>query len=77
MKWVVKQKDCPISKLTKNQIINHFRYNGALTTKIGLSRSIRHLVWYINRDLDEFFPKCFDLNNVEEYQDFVDEYKVK
>jgi tubulin monoglycylase TTLL3/8 len=76
MKWMVKCGDIPFSKINNQCVVNHFRGNGAITTKIGLCRSIKNLIWFNNIDIDTFFPRCFDLNDVDDYQDFVEEYKA-
>lgn len=41
--------------------MNHFQKNGAITTKIGLSKNLRGVKWVTNVDADEFYPKCFDM----------------
>lgn len=27
-------------------------------------------------DIDKFFPRCFDLNEIHEYEEFIEEFKI-
>jgi tubulin monoglycylase TTLL3/8 len=63
-------------ELEKWQIINHFYRNNLLTTKVGLQNSLQNLVWWSNIPQDQFFPKCFDLTDFREQDDFLEEFKV-
>jgi tubulin monoglycylase TTLL3/8 len=47
-----------------------------ITTKVGLSRSLRKLIWFKAVDIDSFFPKCFDVNEVHEMEEFITEFQV-
>jgi len=38
-----------------------------ITTKLGLSKTLRNSVWINDVSEDSFFPKCFDLNDEDEY----------
>ena len=49
--------------------------NNLITTKVGLCHSLRNLVWWNNVEIDSFFPKCFDLTEGEESEDFKNEYR--
>lgn len=62
--------------LEKWQIINHFYRNNLLTTKVGLQNSLKDLVWWSNTPQDEFFPKCYDLTDFKEVDEFHEEFKV-
>jgi len=44
-------------------LVNHFEKNGVITTKIGLTKSLRNLMWITDTSEDNFYPKCFDLND--------------
>ena len=51
--------------------------NNLITTKVGLMHSLRNLVWWNNVEVDSFFPKCFDLTEGEESEDFKNEYRFQ
>ena len=58
------------AELKDFQITNHFMKNNVITTKIGLCHSLKHLIWWNNVEVDTFFPKCFDLTDGAEQEDF-------
>ena len=55
--------------------MNHFLKNNLITTKTGLSHSLGNLIWWNTIDVNEFFPKCFDLTDGEETEDFKNEFR--
>lgn len=57
-------------------MVNHFEKNGVITTKAGLSKTLRNSVWINDVSEDSFFPKCFDLNDEDEYLAFEMHFKV-
>jgi len=57
-------------------VVNHFKANACITTKAGLSLTLLNLHYYNNKEVDSFFPKCYRLNNIEEKQEFIEEYKA-
>jgi hypothetical protein len=63
-------------KLKPNQIVNHFVRTFGLTTKIGLSRSLRNLHWFTNETSMSFFPRSYDLTREEELYDFMYDFKL-
>lgn len=76
LKWTVKKAESDFSTLTPNQIVNHFDKNTSITTKSGLCRSTKNLIWFQKEDIDTFFPRCFDLNDVAEFDDFIEDFKL-
>jgi len=56
--------------------VNHFEKNASITTKIGLCKNIRSLVWFENVDINTFFPRCFDMNDFDDIEKFTDEFKL-
>ena len=68
LKFTIKS-DAP-SELKDFQITNHFYKNNVITTKVGLSYSLKQLIWWNNVEMDTFFPKCFDLTDGNELEDF-------
>lgn len=62
-KWALKAKDIDYDSLNSSQIVNHFEQNAAITTKIGLCHGLKKLIFYQSADIDDFFPKSFDLSD--------------
>lgn len=56
-------------------MVNHFQKNNAITTKLGLTRNLRELIWFEHVDHTTFYPKCFDLKNEEDMNSFLLEFK--
>ena len=75
LKWTAKKADLDFGVLQSHQFVNHFEKNTSITTKNGLCRNIRNLIWYKGEDIDSFFPRCFDLNDFGEFDDFVEDFK--
>lgn len=40
---------------------NHFQYNECFTSKYGLCKNLRGLVFNEEIDVDTFYPRCYDL----------------
>ena len=57
------------------QITNHFQKNNVITTKVGLSYSLKSLIWWNTVDVNTFFPRCYDLTDGNELEDFKQEYR--
>jgi len=75
LKWVLKKQDIEYTALTTHQCVNHFENNSSITTKAGLARNIRNLIWFNNDDIDHIYPRCYDLNDVQEFEDFLEDFK--
>jgi len=75
LKWVMHKKDIDFQRLKPNQIINHYNNNSCLTSKRGLCLTLKNLIWHNNIDIDSFFPRCFYLNDKEDYHDFIEEFR--
>lgn len=76
LKWTLKTKDIDTNTLNDHQIVNHFAKATAITTKVGLTHSLKNLIWFNNVDIDTFYPRCFDMGIPEEFDDFVEEFKA-
>ncbi len=74
-KFAVKGSDVVYDQLQSFQIVNHFEKAANITTKSGLCRSVKNMVWASNEDQDSFFPKCFDLAEEGDFDDFVVYYR--
>lgn len=56
--------------------MNHFDKIGGITTKIGLCRNLRNLVWFNSVDIDSFYPRCYSLNDPDDYDSFCEDFKL-
>jgi tubulin monoglycylase TTLL3/8 len=65
----------PGKKFKAKQMVNHFGKTRCLTTKTGITESLKSMVWY-NEDHREFYPRCFDLTKDEDLEDFMHDFKV-
>ena len=75
LKLTLKAKDIDYKNLVENQIVNHYDKNTLITTKVGLAHNLRNLIWFNNVDIDTFFPRCFDLVDECDHEDFLEEFK--
>ena len=57
-------------------MVNHFSKATSITTKVGLTHSLKNLIWFNNIDVDTFYPRCFDLALPDEVQDFITDFKA-
>jgi len=48
LKWTLKTKDIDVNKLEDHQIVNHFAKATSITTKVGLTHSLKNLIWFNN-----------------------------
>lgn len=76
LKWTLKTKDIDTNNLLDYQIVNHFAKATSITTKVGLTHSLKNLIWFNNIDVDTFYPRCFDLGLPEETDDFIMDFKA-
>ena len=56
------------------QMANHYYRNGQITRKSGLSKNIKNL-YYLGADPMNFFPRCYDLSDKTELEDFKQDFK--
>ena len=52
-------------------MVNHFEFINKLTTKIGLHRNIKNIKWFTEANAEHFFPRCYDLGNPDELEEFI------
>lgn len=74
-KWAIKSKDVIFSEMLNFQLVNHFTKNTLITTKSGLAKSIKNINTFHDVDSSSFFPRCYNLNEQDEMEDFLLEYK--
>ena len=53
--------DIPYDNLREWQLVNHFLYNECLTSKFGLCKNLRALIYPEGINVAKFFPRCYDL----------------
>jgi len=75
LKWTLKSNELKQDQLQPWQLTNHFLKNTAITTKVGLLKSIRQLSWFTSVHPDAIFPRSYDLNNADDMQTFLDDYR--
>ena len=73
-KYTLKSRDLGQAELSENQIVNHFSKASNITTKVGLLKTLNHCVWNCSKEPDIFFPRCYDTNDDNDYQDFSNYY---
>lgn len=63
--------------LAPHQQVNHIFGQKALTTKNGLTHSMKNLIWQHNLDIGRVFPQSFDVTSAtsEEFKDFREDFK--
>lgn len=75
LKWCISDSDPDYRELQDGSWYNHFQNNRELTTKIGLANNLRQLAVEEHVDIDEFFPRCYDMSVSSEREDFVLDYR--
>ena len=70
-----KKKNIDYVNLLDCQYVNHFEENKNITAKFGLTRNIRNLA-ILGRDPNYLYPRCFDVNDVAELEDFFEDFKL-
>jgi len=48
LKWTTKTHDIDFDNVLDCQYINHFKGNGSLSSKQGMAKNLKNLVWYEN-----------------------------
>ncbi len=76
LKWALKHRDIDYAHLQDGQVVNHYRNTWGITTKIGLLRVLRILLWTHNVDSETFFPRAYDMSDLSDIRDFVAEFRL-
>ena len=77
LKWTLRSSDIGVESLQSHQLTNHFMKNIALTTKVGLLKSLQQLVWMADVSPDDIIPRGYDLTNVQEIQEYIDDFRIQ
>lgn len=67
LKWTTKVSDVNFESLRPHQLVNHFNNNACLTSKYGLIKSLRSIMFSEGIDIDSFFPKAFDMSDLQDF----------
>jgi tubulin monoglycylase TTLL3/8 len=76
LKWTTKIIDIDFHRLSPHQIVNHFNNNQGLTSKFGVARNLRTLILGSSINVDRFFPRCYDLGDQPDFENFIENFKV-
>ena len=57
-------------------MVNHFLKNYFIATKTGLQKSLKNLVWWSTIPQDLFFPRCYNLTDFQELDEFREDFRV-
>ncbi|KAF4663743.1 Tubulin tyrosine ligase-like, member [Perkinsus olseni] len=77
LKWTLNAKDIDYIALKDGQMANHFGRNREITTKTGLTSNLRHSYSVHNlTDMDDYYPRAYDLSDPQDVGDFILEYKL-
>lgn len=63
-------------KLEKYQVVNHFENSGEITRKGRLCVNLRNLKWFRDINIDTFFPRCYDISEINDFDDFIEDFKI-
>jgi tubulin monoglycylase TTLL3/8 len=77
LKWTLRSTDVAQETLQPHQLTNHFLKNIAITTKVGLLRSLQSLVWLTDIPADEIIPRGYDLSSPVELGSFVLDFQFQ
>jgi len=77
LKWTLRSIDVNQDSLQSWQLTNHFAKNVAITTKVGLLKSLQSLVWLADVDVDDILPRGYDLSSAVEMQAFIDDFRCQ
>lgn len=75
LKWTLRSVDINQETLQPWQLTNHFMKNVAITTKAGLIKSLRSLVWFADAAMHDIIPRAYDLSNAPEMHVFIDDFR--
>ncbi|CAD8096838.1 unnamed protein product [Paramecium sonneborni] len=71
LKWTCGLRSDDFQNLMDFQQINHFDSNQCLCSKYGLARNIRCI-----QNWESFFPRCYDLGDLVDFSDFIEDFKI-
>lgn len=75
LKWCATDCEEDYRLLDEADFYNHFQNNHVLTTKVGLASSLRQFAVDELVDIDDFFPRCYDMSSTSERDDFILDFR--
>ncbi|KAH8095394.1 hypothetical protein JL720_2691 [Aureococcus anophagefferens] len=75
LKWTLRSNELNQRDLKPWQLTNHFLKNTAITTKAGLTKSLRGLHWFADASSEEIYPRAHDLSNGTSFRQFLDDFR--
>ena len=78
LKYVILESESSMlgRELKPFQMVNHFLKNNLITTKTGLCNNLKNIKWWSATPLDSFFPRCYNLTDGREMEDFKQDFRV-
>ena len=73
--YTLKITDVPFDDLRFEVIVNHYKRGGEITRKCGLLKNLRNL-YFANVCPDDFYPRAYDLNEKQDIEDFIEDFKI-
>ena len=77
LKWTLRSMETDQDLLQPWQLTNHFMKNVAITTKVGLIKSLQGLVWLADVEANDVIPRGYDLSIPQELQAFMDDFRCQ
>lgn len=77
LKWIYIDSTQDYSLLADCQIYNHFKNNTELTSKGRLQYNLKHYSDFGVVNSEQFFPRCYDIGNDIDRNEFILQYNVK
>jgi len=68
-------RDIKYESIKPHQIINFYKNIGQLTKKSGLTKNLKNLI-FKNIDIDNFYPRCYDISERNDFEDFMEDFKI-
>ena len=75
-KWTTRICDINFMGMKHSQGTNHFNNNHHLTSKYGLTRRLRTLPLAHGIDPHRFYPRCYDLGDQVDFENFIENFKT-
>ncbi len=47
-----------------------------MVSKFGLCRTLRSLIFQEDCDIDQWYPRCYDLGDFTDFEDFIEDFKI-
>lgn len=76
--WTARREKSDWLEMSKNQVMLINRFSKApFTSKEGLCSALRDFYWYYEEGTAEtYFPRCYNVWNPEELNDFIDDFRI-